>query len=177
MKGSLSETSFAELLQDIDSKRKSCILELTPARGGRTVRLYFQAARLLKVEVTRRERRDLLGEMLLRSGRITIDELNDALKRDPPPAGRANGFLGRSCRVCRSPSTEVLHGLFEWRKENIPLPAPHQIKSRCHACDAEQALMEGFTLLDEWPVIRAGVNNYSVVYRAMRSTHDEGAGH
>ena len=38
----------------------------------------------------------------------------------------------------------------------------------------EQVLMDGMRAVDEWPLIRSRINNYSVVYRALRSVSARG---
>lgn len=177
MKGTLSEAGFSELLQRIDSRRQSTVLELTPGRGGTAVQLYFAAGRLLKIEVTRRDKKDLLGEMLVRAGRITEDELRRALKTHKKTLRRLGDVLIEQGSVNSTvlqefvdlQAREVLHSLFEWSEGTYAFQPGSSSEEVISPLSAEKILMEGFTLLDEWPVVRARINNYSVVYRAMRS--------
>ena len=178
MNGSLREHRFADLLQIVDSRRKSGVLQMVPSRGGKAVRLFFRGGRLLKVEITRRDTNQLIGEMLVRAGRITSDELSSALKLHKKTLRRLGDVLGEQRATTAEiiqefvnlQAQEVLHGLFEWTEGEYSFqPATDDWEAVITPVSAEQILLDGFKLLDEWPVVRARINNYAVVYRAMRS--------
>jgi hypothetical protein len=178
VKGALSEQRFSDLLQMVDSRRKSGVLQLVPARGGKTVRLFFRSGRLLKIEEVGRDSKNLIGEMLVRAGRVQSSELAAALKVHKKTLRRLGDVLvemgATTSEVVQEfvdlQSREVLHSLFEWTEGKYAFePGAEECEAVITPMAAERILMEGFRLLDEWPVVRARINNYSIVYRAMRS--------
>jgi DNA-binding response OmpR family regulator len=140
------------------------LIDLVIARGaGNEFRLgrYFVEHGLLStddIEAVLRDqpRRDsqqghkLLGDMLVDSGRITPDQLREALARQSSEL---------VYDVLRWP-----RGRFDFRRE--PSFGPPVAESTRLALPVASVVMEGFRRVDEWRVVEAGLGNFDSVLLA-----------
>jgi DNA-binding response OmpR family regulator len=89
--------------------------------------------------------RRLLGDILVDSGRVTRDQLRDALARQSSEL---------VYEVLRWP-----RGRFEFRRETLPALA----ESARLGLPVASVVMEGFRRVDEWRLVEAGVGNFEAV--------------
>ena len=178
LKGNLRDFGVADVFQLIGNQKKTGALVLKGGRGGRTVRVFFRAGEILKVDVSHRDKRALLGQRLLRTGLIDQEQLKVGLKAHRKSVERLGDVLvGQGAvhehtvqKVVDLQGREVLYDLFEWVDGEYRFePASEPGLEVMTPIPAEAILMDGFRLLDEWPLVRARINNYSVVYRVSRS--------
>jgi CheY-like chemotaxis protein len=94
--------------------------------------------------------RKLLGDLLVDSGRVTPDQLRDALARQSSEL---------VYEVLRWPA-----GRFEFRLDTLPALA----ESARLALPVASVVMEGFRRVDEWRVVEAGLGNFESVLQADR---------
>jgi CheY-like chemotaxis protein len=94
--------------------------------------------------------RRLLGDLLVDSGRVTRDQLRDALARQSSEL---------VYEVLRWPG-----GRFEFRLETLPALA----ESAQLGLPVASVVMEGFRRVDEWRVVEAGLGNFESVLQADR---------
>jgi CheY-like chemotaxis protein len=92
--------------------------------------------------------RRLLGDLLVDSGRVTRDQLRDALARQSSEL---------VYEVLRWPG-----GRFEFRLETLPALA----ESAQLGLPVASVVMEGFRRVDEWRVVEAGLGNFESVLQA-----------
>jgi CheY-like chemotaxis protein len=92
--------------------------------------------------------RRLLGDLLVDSGRVTRDQLRDALARQSSEL---------VYEVLRWPC-----GRFEFRLDNVPALA----ESAQLALPVASVVMEGFRRVDEWRVVEAGLGSFESVLQA-----------
>jgi len=92
--------------------------------------------------------RRLLGDLLVDSGRVTRDQLRDALARQSSEL---------VYEVLRWPG-----GRFEFRLEPLPALA----ESAQLALPVASVVMEGFRRVDEWRVVEAGLGDFESVLQA-----------
>ncbi len=98
--------------------------------------------------------RRLLGDLLVDSGRVTRDQLRDALARQSSEL---------VYEVLRWPA-----GRFEFRLDSLPALA----ESAQLALPVASVVMEGFRRVDEWRVVEAGLGNFESVLQADRVAID-----
>ena len=184
LQGTLSEFGVAEILQLLGNQRKTGRLSLSPEKSGNRVTIHFIGGQIVRVDVERRAQRMLIGEMLFRSGQLSRNELDSALKIHKKTLRRLGdvlvdeGLLGNDAvqKAVDLQANEVLYQLFEWREGKYHFePADGVGEAVITPLSPESVLLEGFKLLDEWPLIRARVNNYRVVFRAVHGPADLGA--
>lgn len=89
--------------------------------------------------------RKLLGDILVDSGRVTREQLRDALAR------QSSELVYEILRWPR--------GRFEFRREPLPALA----ESARLALPVASVVMEGFRRVDEWRLVEEGVGNFEVV--------------
>jgi CheY-like chemotaxis protein len=92
--------------------------------------------------------RRLLGDLLVDAGRVTREQLRDALARQSSEL---------VYEVLRWPA-----GRFEFRLETLPALA----ESAQLALPVASVVMEGFRRVDEWRVVEAGLGNFESVLQA-----------
>jgi CheY-like chemotaxis protein len=98
--------------------------------------------------------RRLLGDLLVDSGRVTREQLRDALARQSSEL---------VYEVLRWPG-----GRFEFRLETLPALA----ESAQLGLPVASVVMEGFRRVDEWRVVEAGLGNFESVLQADRVAID-----
>jgi Domain of unknown function (DUF4388) len=94
--------------------------------------------------------RRVLGDLLVDSGRVTRDQLREALARQSSEL---------VYEVLRWPA-----GRFEFRLDALPALA----ESAKLALPVASVVMEGFRRVDEWRVVEAGLGNFESVLQADR---------
>lgn len=175
LQGSLADFGIAEILQLIGSQQKTGILHVTGGESGEEVMISFSSGRIIRTDVNNRHKRDLIGQMLIAAGEIDKDQLQAALKSQKKSLKRLGDVLVEEGTVRREAinqladlqARETLYRLFEWKSGQYRFESkpPNFTRPSGTAISSESLLMEGFRMLDEWPLIRARINNYSVVYR------------
>ncbi|HTB76228.1 MAG TPA: response regulator [Polyangiaceae bacterium] len=98
--------------------------------------------------------RRLLGDLLVDSGRVTRDQLRDALARQSSEL---------VYEVLRWP-----RGRFEFRLDSLPALA----ESAKLGLPVASVVMEGFRRVDEWRVVEAGLGSFESVLQADRVAID-----
>lgn len=177
LQGSLADFGIAEILQLIGSQQKTGILHVTGGPGAEEVIISFSSGRIIRTDVNGRHRRDLLGNMLVAAGDIDKDVLAAGLKSQKKSLKRIGDVLVEMEAVAREKvneladlqARETLYRLFEWKSGQYRFESkpPNFTRPSGKPISSESLLMEGFRMLDEWPLIRARINNYSVVFRQL----------
>jgi len=179
IKGSLKEASLADVCQLLALGLKTGCLAVTDrARFGE---IYFERGRITYARIV--NRRDRLGDLLVRDGVVTHDQLEEALsaqERDPDRLlGRLlveRGLLDDAVleRYVRLQIEEAIFHLFTWSRGNFFFAAAHQpadIEIRV-AIAAESMLLEAARRVDEWSLIESKVPSFELVFRANRDRLD-----
>lgn len=175
LQGSLADFGIAEILQLIGSQQKTGILHVTGGESGEEVMISFSSGRIIRTDVNNRHKRDLLGQMLIAASEIDKEQLSAALKVQKKSLKRLGDVLVEEGTVRREAvnlladlqARETLYRLFEWKSGQYRFESkpPNFTRPSGTPISSESLLMEGFRMLDEWPLIRARINNYSVVFR------------
>lgn len=183
LQGTLTDFGIGEIFQLIGQQQKTGILiiEEGPDDTAR-VEVHFLGGKILRCHAARRDRRNLLGAMLVNSEAVSKSQLNAALRQQKKTGKRIGETLVEMGVISKDDldefaelqTRETLYNLFEWktgkyRFESKPATFA-EVTER--SIPAESILMEGFRMLDEWPLIRAEINNYEVVYKAIKSLED-----
>src|SRR5919106_5209424 len=121
LKGTLKDFGIADILQLIGQQQKTGMLHLRSRDNE--VQVGFQDGNIVKAESTTRNKRDLIGNMLVRAGIITqaqLDEALDAQRRTLKRLGDvlvSSGMMTREhfSRMMQLQSTETLYKLFSWK--------------------------------------------------------------
>jgi hypothetical protein len=176
LKGTLKDFGIADILQLIGQQQKTGMLYLHDR--DQEVQVGFRDGSIVKVESITRKRKDLIGTMLVRAELITETQLEAALSTQQRTLKRlgdvlvSSGYLGaeRFQHMMQLQATETLYRLFTWKtgtyefkQEKVEL-APDTITPM----RAEAVLMEGFRMVDEWPVIRKKISRQDMTFERLR---------
>jgi hypothetical protein len=174
LKGTLKDFGLADIFQLIGIQRKTGVLTLTG--GSDTVTVSFHEGEVVGADTRHRNIEDLLGAVLVRTGRITETQLQEALQTQQRTLQRLGYVLVRQGLISeedlrealRIQVTQIVYRLFRWREGSYHFnPADHLEFDRDHfqPINAETILMEGARMVDEWPIIERRIRSADVVFR------------
>jgi len=175
--GTLKDFGIADILQLIGQQQKTGILHLTTKE--QEVSIGFQDGNIVKAESSTRNKKDLIGEMLVRAEIITPSQLETALDAQRRSLKRLGDVLvslkmitpDRFRQMVQLQATETLYKLFTWKSGKYEFeqgPADVDQDSGISPIRAESVLMEGFRMVDEWPVIKRVINRYDLTFEKTR---------
>lgn len=183
IKGSLREASLPDVLQLLAmGKKTGCLSVNAKANFGY---VYFDRGRISFASIV--NRRDRLGDVLLKSGTITREQLDAAIALQ---ATRREQRLGDLLVEVGAISREVLHqqvttqieeavyflftctqGTFSFEPDVLPDQQDVLV-----AINPESLLLEGARRVDEWSVIEKKIPSYDLVFELDRAKLQQ-AGH
>ena len=174
LEGTIKDFGLADILQLIGIQRKTGVLSLS--NGDETVILKFLDGHVVGADTKERNLEDLLGSVLVRTGRITDAHLREALRVQRETLQRLGYVLVRQrfisqedlVEALRTQVTQIVYRLFRWRHGKYQFsPMDHVDYDMEHfqPLAAETILMEGARMIDEWPIIERRVRSAGMVFR------------
>lgn len=174
LQGTIKDFGLADILQLIGIQRKTGIL--TVDNGDDAVTVSFVDGQIVGADTRKRNLEDLLGTVLVRTGRITEEQLQDALKIQKGSLQRLGYVLVRTASISeedlrealRIQVTQIVYRLFRWREGAYHFaPTDHVEYDAEHftPIGAETILMEGARMVDEWPIIERRLKSPNLVFR------------
>jgi hypothetical protein len=175
LKGTLKDFGIADILQLIGQQQKTGHLKLS--NKGDEVVVSFRDGNIVRAEAGRRNKKDLIGSMLVAAGLISEAQLEFALETQRRTLQRlgdvlvAQGALTaeKFREMVQLQTTETLYRLFQWKAgtyefeqgevESDPALTPLR---------AESVLMEGFRRVDEWPVVRKRITSLQMTFEKLK---------
>jgi len=171
IRGSLQEAALPDVIQLLHLGRRTGCLAL--ADRGSHASLYFQDGWVVHATIVNRP--DRLGDMLVKSGRITPVQLEQAIAMQKPhhrlKLGEVLVGLGALSReevrayVLRQ-TEEAVYALFTWRSGAFtfepglgPEPDVEQVRIA-----ADVLLLEGARRVDEWGLIEKKIPNFDLMF-------------
>ena len=174
--GNIEEAGLPDVLQLLSLGRKTgCLSVLDGETHGE---IYLDVGRISYATVANRA--DRLGDILVKSGRITQDQLAAAVaeqerskkpaRADPPGLRAHRAGRARALRASAGGGGGLLplhlkQGAFSFNADRRP---PHQFLHE--TLDAEALLLEGARRVDEWSLIQKKIPSFDLVYRSTRDT-------
>src|SRR6266705_645434 len=175
LKGTLKDFSLADIFQLIGIQKKTGVLTLKNDREVVTVS--FVEGSVVSADAFHRRLEDRLGTVLVKSGRITEAQLQEALKVQKNTLQRMGNILVENRFIEAQDLRDALHiqisqmiyRLFRWRDGEYNFSQEERVdydKDYVMPMSAESILMEGARILDEWPMIEKGIKSFASVFRA-----------
>ena len=171
IRGSLKEASFPDVLQLLALGQKTGCLSIVD--GTKFGSVFFQAGKISFGAIV--NRRDRLGDSLVKRGHITKEQLDDALRQQVKAPGRRVGELIVESGFCskevvdkelRVLVEEAVFSLFTWTQgiwtfEPDVHPDGRQLTT---SINPESLLMEGARRVDEWSLVERRFPSFDVVF-------------
>jgi hypothetical protein len=176
LKGTLKDFGIADILQLIGHQQKTGTLHLKARE--QEVHVAFRDGAIVRAESTTRKKKDLIGNMLVRAELISPQQLDLALETQRRTLKRLGDVLVTGGMVTRErfvqmvqlQTTETLYRLFSWKTGSYEFEqgdVDHDPDTAL-SLRAESVLMEGFRMVDEWPVIKRTISSYELTFERIK---------
>jgi hypothetical protein len=174
LEGTLKDFSLADIFQLIGLQRKTGVLTL---RGkDDTVTVTFLDGKVVAADSLNKRLENRLGNVLVKIGTLTQDQLNKALEIQKETLQRLGFILIHykiiSQEALRSALQQqilnIIYRLFRWKDGEYHFSQETTIEydqENVIPITAESILMEGARMIDEWPIIEKRIRNYDMVFR------------
>ena len=174
--GTLKDFSLADIFQLIALQKKTGYLTLRNPLDVVTVT--FLEGNVVGAESLHKRLEDRLGHVLVKSGRISKEELAKALEIQKQTMQRL-GYILTSERFIDPESLkaalsiqmqQTIYRLFRWKDGDYSFE-PHDSveydREYVQPMAAESILMEGIRMLDEWPLIEKKISNFTLIFEKV----------
>jgi len=171
IEGSLQDVSLADICQLLALGRKTGCLSVTDRSNFGYV--YFEGGRVIYAQVLNRP--DRLGELLVRNGVVTRDDLQRAIDVQARHRGSRLGELlvregaltrGELHQFIRLQIEEAVYHLFAWKQGSFhfdPDQKPDEEDLYLVNLPTENLLLEGARRVDEWSLIERKIPSFDIV--------------
>ncbi len=174
LQGTISDFGLADICQLIGIQRKTGVLTLD--NDEEIVSVKFVGGEVVGADTRSQSVEDLLGAVLVRTGRITEAQLKHALKLQKRTLQRL-GYVLVDAKLISEPdlvealrvqSLQIIYRLFRWRSGRYVFTATDNLdydEKHFAPIRAETILMEGARMIDEWPIIERKISSDDQVFR------------
>jgi tetratricopeptide (TPR) repeat protein len=171
IKGSLKEASLPDVLQLLAMGKKTGCLSVTHRNNFGSI--YFDKGRICYAAIV--NRRDRLGDILLKSGAITPAQLEEAIQAQSKQRDKRLGEilvgLGTISRddlhsQIRLQIEEAVYFLFTWTQGTFNFEADIRPEEQDFlvSINPESLLLEGARRVDEWSLIEKKIPSFDIVF-------------
>ena len=180
IKGSLKEASLPDVLQLLAMGKKTGCLSVTHRNNFGYI--YFDQGRICYASIV--NRRDRLGDILLKSGVITSAQLEEGIAAQAKQRDKrlgeilvGLGSLSRSDlhKQIRVQIEEAVYFLFTWTQGTFNFEADIRPEAQDFPVmiNPESLLLEGARRVDEWSLIEKKVPSFDTVFDVDRKRLEE----
>ncbi|HEX7120157.1 MAG TPA: DUF4388 domain-containing protein [Longimicrobiales bacterium] len=172
IKGSLKEASLADVCQLLAMGQKTGCLSVTDrARFGQ---IYFDRGRITHATIV--NRRDRLGDLLVRDGVIEHEQLRQVVERQSAePEKRLGELLVESGLLTRAQlenyiriqAEEAVYSLFTWSRGSFYFEVDQKPDDAeiLLSINPESLLLEGARRVDEWSLIEKKIPTLDLIFQ------------
>jgi tetratricopeptide (TPR) repeat protein len=180
IKGSLKDSGIADVCQLLSIGRKTGCLSVTDR--SRFGRIFFDRGRITFATIV--NRRDRLGDLLIRAGAISHAQLMDGVEHQARQPDRRlgeilldRGHIDRATLIAciQHQIEEAIYHLFTWRRGSFSFEADRSPDARevLISVNPETLLLEGARRIDEWTVIEKKIPSMGAIFAADRARLEE----
>jgi tetratricopeptide (TPR) repeat protein len=175
IKGSLKEASLPDVLQLLSLGQKTGCLSI--ADRSNFGYIYFDKGRISYASIV--NRRDRLGEILVKHGRITQEQLDAAVHKQGKEHDKKIGQILVSQQVItqedlerymRVQIEESVYYLFTWTQGsfNFEVDVRPERQDFLVSINPESLLLEGARRVDEWSLIQKKIPSFDLIFLVDR---------
>jgi hypothetical protein len=174
LEGTLKDFSLADIFQLIGLQRKTGVLTL---RGkDDAVSVTFLDGKVVGADSLNRRLENRLGTVLIKTGRISGEQLARALEIQKETLQRL-GFILTHYQIISAEELkeaiqlqilQIVYRLFRWKDGDYHFSQETTIeydRDNVIPISAESILMEGARMMDEWPIIEKRIRSYDMIFR------------
>lgn len=176
IKGSLKEASLADVCQLLALGQKTGCLSV--ADRSRFGQIYFEGGRITYARIV--NRRDRLGDLLVRDGEIAQEQLDEVLVLQARQPDKRVGELlvekriitaADLTRYIRMQIEEAIYHLFTWSRGHFFF----EVDERADPADVvvainpESLLLEAARRVDEWSLIEKKIPSFDLLFEVERA--------
>ncbi len=176
IKGSLKEASLPDVIQLLFLGRRTGCLSL--ADGRKHASIYFDEGWITHAAIV--NRRDRLGDMLVKAGMVTVAQLEQAIAFQDTMRGRKVGEILVSLgaitreelvRYVRLQVEEGIYTLFSWATGTFSFEAGVRpdVEDVLARINPESLLLEGARRIDEWSLIEKKIPGFDLIFGVDRT--------
>jgi len=183
IRGSLKEASLTDVLQLLALGQKTGCLSVIDRSN--IAHLYFERGRICYASIV--NRRDRLGDIMLKNGRISQGQLDRAIARQMQERDKRLGELlideGAITRsdlehYMRVQIQEAVYFLFTWTRGTFNFETDIHAEGQdvLVSINPESLLLEGARRVDEWSLIEKKIPSFDLVFSVDRERIDGSEG-
>lgn len=174
LRGTLKDFGIADIFQLIGHQGKTGILAVR--NRAQEVQIFFSEGNVVRAESATRDRRELIGAMLVRAEVLTESTLKTALETQKATLRRLGDILmelgavdAKTIKaIGKLQTTETIYRLFLWDSGHYEFKqADVVVDEITEPIRSENILMEGFRQVDEWPSIRRRITGYGMTFEKV----------
>ena len=170
--GTLKDFSLADIFQLIGLQKKTGILTLS--NGKEEARILFLNGLVVGADTNQQKLENHLGHVLVKSNRITKDELDQVLEIQSQTLQRLGQVLIQKAFIkpedlrdsLQIQTTQIIYRLFRWTDGEYHFQQEKFVdydQENFSPISSDAILMEGVRMLDEWPMIEQLIPNFEVL--------------
>lgn len=173
LEGTLKDFSLADIFQLIGLQRKTGILTLQSEID--TVTVTFLDGKIVGAESVEKKLEDRLGRVLVKRNYISEEQLMSALETQKETLQRLGYILIKNNVISQEELKKALHDqinqilfrLFRWKEGYYHFrqeKTVHYDKENITPLSAENILMAGVQIVDEWPRIEKKIPSFDIIF-------------
>lgn len=172
--GTLRDFSLPDILQLISIQKKTGVLTLKSERD--VVTISFLNGDIVSADSLHKRVEDRLGHVLVKTGRLTREDLARALDMQKQSLQRLGHILVRENFMTKEDLqaslnqqvSQIIYRLFRWRDGEYSFTAEEKIDYDAEffvPIGTDSLLMDGVRMLDEWPMIERKITSFDMVFQ------------
>jgi hypothetical protein len=176
LRGTLRDFALPDIFQLIGMQRKTGMLTLENDRE--TVIVVFENGKVVHADSTVRRLDDLLGNVLVRQGKLRKEDLDQVLARQKVSMQRLGyiltnqGFIeSKDLKEALSEQVQqIVFRIFRWKDGHYHFDPSTDVdydRENVIPVTADHILMEGIRRVDEWPIIEKRIPSLEMAFRPL----------
>jgi len=181
LQGTIKDFALPDIFQLIGMQRKTGVLTLEQEQDRVTIK--FLEGHVVEADTESVSLEDRIGTVLVRTGRITQAQLDEALRIQRNTLQRLGHILVKREYVSQDElvdalqiqSSQIIFRLFRWREGSYHFDAVDELDydhNHSTPMSSETILMEGARMVDEWPIIERRIPSDQVVLRKSAAAEE-----
>lgn len=175
--GTLGDFPVPDILQLIALQKKTGYLTLK-ASENEVVTITFLDGMIVGADSLNKRIEERLGHVLVKSGKLTKEELNKALEIQKKTLQRlgyilvTEGFIDKETlkQALAIQMQQTIYRLFRWKTGEYHFEPQERVdwdKDNVEPMSTESIMMEGVRIVDEWPLIEKKIPNFNIVFEKV----------